>query len=1092
MVSNHRLRDSRRDSRGLSATYVLRWGLLLCAMLCCLILVAALNVALWMKMPSSSSASSARANGVVAASAEAVWQQQQQQQYTTVRAMRSADAALPSRLIVTLPSAPLKPQPISDEALLAQSLVEASASAAATPKWTEDMIATLHVELFAKTGCAGEPRTTFRAGHSEKLCSRCFDTCQTKWSDGASMLNEVRSLRVASSSGLNAPALPWSISVYSKCVGKYTYAEDEILASRVFEGLTAGSGCVNIPENAEANNFRFDGLPESHEKSSEARNELNVAAPQDLDKSQAAYASAPPPFIRVPSSTVDAICRDGEMATFAGGNVERLGGLLFGGAETTEQWCASRRGEVAIAQLNVHNGVPSAVRLERIVEWIRLVRPDVVGLNELNDWDAARLERTGRLAGLPFTLFYAAKGKAGYSLGILSRWPLTLRTRQSEEFCHGVLHASIDLPTCRTTAAMGSAPSEGKRKQVHFVLTHLTPHGVGPNLGEAVRLVALLKQRVPEGDAAFVMGDLNSLSPLDAGAYGAQTLLRKLAMSKGWQALAKKFVVPRKPVPGSLSAVNEILDARVNSRRLSFQTQQKLLGSGLVDLSSSESGGSVSGSGGSGSSSLSEWQRSVPTSLHVDAMHAAAMRLDYIYGNAALVATTQHRSAAVFDDAYSATLSDHFPTFAVVCFDAPSSKSRCNAGGARAVQRRLAADWQRLNLGCHWKLSDELAWKHYEIQRWSTAQSNRTKWRAEEEAHHRSGGGGGVSSPFVAVVSKRGESCTAACAALQVASGRQQPAHFPPLPAGKDVPPFVVFPPFVQRVCQPDAIRALDTCPRLRFYFPCLLGCYHAAEAKGKDHPAFEPVPGQGGGGHCLLREPKGRVPPETFDCNAHHPRTQRLCGCTVRKPERVWLMPGMRGESCDAACARGEAVCDHNAFPAINTCEHLSSIFPCDAAMECVDSEGQDQPAFVSDLTTGGAGRCLFTKATTPSSCKASHPSTQRLCPCRSRTFDAVLQASDLGDHEALAFMKAAREANVITAKKLRGNEEVQPGGNIVWCVFNIFAFFSFVTSTVSSLFSFLSLPPPFYKRTVHTRSPPMHLPTHFHHVDITGATKI
>jgi endonuclease/exonuclease/phosphatase family metal-dependent hydrolase len=708
--------------------------------------------------------------------------------------------------------------------------------------------------------------------------------------------------------------------------------------------------------------------------------------------------------------------------------VHRLSNILYRGGETEAEWCAARPGELAIAQLNVHDGVPSTVRYERIVEWIRLTRPDVVGLNELNNWGLARMEQLGKDAGLPHALFYAAKGKSGYSLGLLSRWPLRLVREVSAQFCHGVLHATLAMPGC---AAEGEVATATRARDVHVVLTHLTPHGVGPNIAEARSLLAHVAASVPAGEAAFVMGDFNSLSPLDAPAYAAGRTIDALVGAdkrSGENALKKKFV--------EIGVRAEAAEAR----SLSFAAHALLLAGGLVDVwaATAPVGGKAAGAG-----AKRAWQSSVPTALHVDAMHATAMRLDYIYANGALVAATSHRSAAIFTDRYSATLSDHFPSLAIVCFGETTSQSRCSAGGAIGVQRHLVADWKRLNLGCHWKLGATRSWAQYEQKRWKIAKEKRGEWRAEERG-------------FDPVVAPRGTSCNMACAASAARAAIGAPAAgaptFPPLPVGIDAPPFIVFPARATKACDLNAIRVLDTCDRLEYFFPCLLGCYHSAAQAGMEHPAFEAIDDQSGAGRCLLHEasprseeksgaaasgaadaPRSAAPPMPFDCNAKHPRTQRMCGCTVREPERVWLLPGQRGESCAAACARARGECDHSALHAANNCAALRSVFPCADDGACLDSDGSDQPAFVVDATSASAGKCLFTTGASVQRCDASHPATQRLCPCRSpRGFSGVASASVVGNDAAQSFVRAMERARV---KNLRGKIEAPPVA-LMWCV--------------------------------------------------------
>ena len=98
-------------------------------------------------------------------------------------------------------------------------------------------------------------------------------------------------------------------------------------------------------------------------------------------------------------------------------------------------------------------------------------------------------------------------------------------------------------------------------------------------------------------------------------------------------------------------------------------------------------------------------------------------------------------------------------------------------------------------------------------------------------------------------------------------------------------------------------------------------------------------------------------------------------------------MVAAEQGVSCDATCSKlsPASTCDSRMFISANTCEEMKKAFPCPNG--CGNSEGSDQPAFVSlhAPVSNSPGACLIKMDTRSFDCAASHPLTQRLCPCSS-----------------------------------------------------------------------------------------------------------
>eukprot|EP01065_Artemidia_motanka_P024547 TRINITY_DN29384_c0_g1_i1.p1 TRINITY_DN29384_c0_g1~~TRINITY_DN29384_c0_g1_i1.p1 ORF type:complete len:671 (+),score=142.36 TRINITY_DN29384_c0_g1_i1:57-2069(+) len=93
----------------------------------------------------------------------------------------------------------------------------------------------VEVTVFADGACAG-PQATFGAGHSEQMCTRCFDVCGKKFADGSTMHSaqgsQVRSLRVRGAA---------AVSTAEGCLGTYRYSGDQAGGF-----VTEEDGCVQI------------------------------------------------------------------------------------------------------------------------------------------------------------------------------------------------------------------------------------------------------------------------------------------------------------------------------------------------------------------------------------------------------------------------------------------------------------------------------------------------------------------------------------------------------------------------------------------------------------------------------------------------------------------------------------------------------------------------------------------------------------------------------------------------------------------------------------------------------------------------------
>lgn len=141
-------------------------------------------------------------------------------------------------------------------------------------------------------------------------------------------------------------------------------------------------------------------------------------------------------------------------------------------------------------------------RREPVARWLAGQQPDVVALEELNQFTEDRLREQARLWGHD----HAALLKlTGYPTGLTSRTPITAIERVVEGYHHGVLH--------------------GRTAGLDFLVVHLSPHEFRVRAVEAARIADWASRLMAEGRQVIVLGDFNSLSPVDRPFYESRGMI---------------------------------------------------------------------------------------------------------------------------------------------------------------------------------------------------------------------------------------------------------------------------------------------------------------------------------------------------------------------------------------------------------------------------------------------------------------------------------------------------------------------------------------------------------------------------------------
>lgn len=188
-------------------------------------------------------------------------------------------------------------------------------------------------------------------------------------------------------------------------------------------------------------------------------------------------------------------------------------------------------------------------------EWIREQDPDILALQEMNGFtqknedfnpDGANPNNLQKLAesyGHPYVHIVrepSPDGSVTFPVAITSKYPIVNVTRVLENTIHGFITAEI----------------EG----LHFVVTHFHPFSSEKRGYEIDQILATIKTK-PADKKWFLLGDLNSVSPLDKSEYD-NNLLRDFIRED------------RKKRP-----INENL----KDNELDYTVQQKILDFGFVD-----------------------------------------------------------------------------------------------------------------------------------------------------------------------------------------------------------------------------------------------------------------------------------------------------------------------------------------------------------------------------------------------------------------------------------------------------------------------------------------------------------------------------
>ena len=239
-------------------------------------------------------------------------------------------------------------------------------------------------------------------------------------------------------------------------------------------------------------------------------------------------------------------------------------------------------------------------RKVRWLQWMHEQDPDVVSLQELNEYTPEKLAEDASKWGHQYTELLK---REGFPTGVTSRYPIEDAQRFFEGFHHGLLRVKI--------------------QGIYFYIIHLHPSNWETRNREIDWIISDIS-KLPEGSAVILTGDFNTFSPDDSIYYNHGQL--------------EPFFATRD------NAYNEV---NLREGKLDYTVIGKLLGYGLIDLENKMR------------SEDYQFTGSFPTLIEKEGEHGDQRRLDYTFTDRETATKVVH--AEIIADDVTLRLSDHLP-----------------------------------------------------------------------------------------------------------------------------------------------------------------------------------------------------------------------------------------------------------------------------------------------------------------------------------------------------------------------------------------------------------------------------------------------
>ena len=242
------------------------------------------------------------------------------------------------------------------------------------------------------------------------------------------------------------------------------------------------------------------------------------------------------------------------------------------------------------------------------IAWMNEQRPDIVSLQELNDYTHQKLAEDAKSYGHDYSVLLKEEG---FPTGITSRYPIEDIKIIKEGFHHGLLRVRI--------------------QQIYFYVIHLHPSNWEARKNEINQILRNIDE-LPPGSQVVMAGDFNTFSPLDSIYYSHGRL--------------EPFFNDRDSL---------YKEKNLNNGKLDYTVIQEVMDFGLIDLEASSRTSSYNFSG------------SFPTSVEKEGEHGDQRRLDYVFASKNLA--DKVTNANIINSDTALVLSDHLPIVIELCLD---------------------------------------------------------------------------------------------------------------------------------------------------------------------------------------------------------------------------------------------------------------------------------------------------------------------------------------------------------------------------------------------------------------------------------------
>ena len=261
--------------------------------------------------------------------------------------------------------------------------------------------------------------------------------------------------------------------------------------------------------------------------------------------------------------------------------------------------------DIKLISYNVYWGMKqdSTATKEKFSEWFKAQNPDIVALQEVNTFTQAQIQEFAASYGHPYAIIVKEPepdGGISFPVALTSKYPIINVSRVVDNMIHGLLLAEIN--------------------GYHFAVTHFHPFSAVKR-GNEIDLILSTIESKPKDWQWLLMGDLNSVSPLDKSEYDNGLVLNHIR-----QDMKKK--------PHNQNLINNELDYSIN---------EKIIGDGFIDAFKYFH---------------PKFEASAPTKLFYD-QSKYPLRYDYVYVSGNM--KQKIVSCKIIKDSFTDTYSDHYP-----------------------------------------------------------------------------------------------------------------------------------------------------------------------------------------------------------------------------------------------------------------------------------------------------------------------------------------------------------------------------------------------------------------------------------------------